>query len=92
MADSLSAIAEAMNQFGPAVTILAALLIMNLFFVWRDYRREDRQQKQIEAMQAVHNETVLPLLTDCTQAIAGCKEVIKQNSTIITGWLNNGSR
>ena len=91
MIDVFSEVAKVMNSFGPTITIVTSLLILNLFFVWRDYRREDRQQRQLEAMQAAHNETILPLLTDCREAIAGCKEVISQNSMLITGWLN-GSR
>jgi hypothetical protein len=91
MIEGLVELASAMNQFGPLLTIVSCLLILTLFFIWRDYRREDRQQKQIEAMQQVHNDTVLPLLTDCREAIAASKEVIAQNSQLITGWLN-GSR
>jgi hypothetical protein len=91
MVDGFLDITKAMNAYGPTITVVAALLILVLFFVWRDYRREDRQQKQIEAMQLVHNETVIPILTDCRECIAACKEVIAQNSQLITGWLN-GSR
>lgn len=92
MADLFSAIAEALNSYGPVIVLLAGLLILNAFFIYRDYRRESHQQRQIEALQKVHNETVLPLLTDCREAIASCKEVIYQNSQIITSWLNHGPR
>ena len=91
MVEGFTELAKVMNQFGPLITIVSCMLVLNLFFVWRDYRREDRQQRQLEAMQRVHNDTVLPLLTDCTEAIASCKEVISHNSALITGWLN-GSR
>lgn len=91
MFEGIAELAEAMNQFGPLITVLACLLVLNLFFVWRDFRREDRQQRQLEAMQESHNDTIMPLLTDCRECIAASKEVIAQNSQLITGWLN-GSR
>jgi len=91
MFDGITEIAKALNTYGPAITVVSALLVLNGFFIWRDYRRESRQQKQIEDLQKVHNETVIPLLTDCREAIAACKEVITQNSRIIERWFN-GSR
>lgn len=78
-------LAEAVNAYGPVSVLLAFLVAMNGCFIWRDYSRERHQQKQLEQLQQVHNEIVLPLLTECKEAIASCKEVIKQNSTIITG-------
>jgi uncharacterized membrane protein YqiK len=92
MVEGLKDLASAIDSYGPVVVLVAVGIIVNLFFVWRDYRREDRQQRQIEAMQLVHNETVLPLLTDCREAIAASKEVIAQNSQLITGWLNGSRR
>lgn len=90
MADAFVELAEALNNYGPVTVLLAGLAAMNGFFIWRDYRREARQQKQLEELQRVHNDIVLPLLSQCKEAIGSCKEVIKQNSTIITGFLQNG--
>lgn len=90
MADVFKAIAEAFNNYGPVAVLLAGLTCMNGFFIWRDFTRERHQQKQLEELQRVHNEIVLPLLKECTEAIASCKEVIKQNSAIITGFLQHG--
>lgn len=85
-------LAKALNDYGPAIVIVTALLILNGFFIWRDYLREMRQQKQLEELQKVHNEVVVPLLTSCREAIASCKEVINQNSQIINNWITNGRR
>lgn len=92
MVDSIVDISEALNNYGPALVITSALLFLNAFFIWKDYRRENRQEKEVEELQRVHNEIVLPLLTECKEAIASCKEVIKQNSQIINSWLSNGRR
>jgi len=90
MADAFLELTEALNSYGPVTVLLAGLALINAFFIWRDYKRESHQQKQLEELQRVHNDIVLPLLTECTEAIGSCKEVIKQNSTIITGFLQNG--
>jgi len=85
MCDALSEMMAAMNDYGPVAVMLVGLATMNGFFIWRDYRREYHQQRQLEELQKVHNDIVLPLLTECKEAIASCREVIQQNSTIILG-------
>jgi hypothetical protein len=90
VADLLTAIAQTLNQYGPVLTIVSCLLLTNGFFILRDWRRETQQREQITALQANHNDIVIPLLTECNHMIAGCQEVIRQNSQIIAGWLNRG--
>jgi len=90
MVETVSLLAEALNQYGPVTALLAGLAGFNAFFIWRDYKREARQQKQLEQLQKVHHDIVIPLLTECKEAVASCKEVIKQNSTIITGFMQHG--
>lgn len=85
-------LAKALNDYGPAIVIVVALLLLNGFFIWRDYLRELRQQKQLEELQKAYNNVVIPLLTSCREAIASCKEVINQNSQIINNWITNGRR
>lgn len=90
MLGAFQEIATVVNAYGPVTALLAGLAIMNAFFVWRDYKREARQQKQLDQWQRVHNDTVIPLLMDCKEAIASSKEVIAQNSMIITGFMQHG--
>jgi len=85
MVDAIAELATAMNQYGPVLTMVASLIVLNGVFMWRDWRREATQQQQIAELHRSHNDIVLPLLTDC-------KEVIAQNSLIITGWLQHGGR
>lgn len=92
MTGDLVDLAKALNDYGPALVVVAGLLMTNGFFIWRDYVREARQQKQLEELQEHHNEVVVPLLTSCREAIASCKEVINQNSQIISNWIANGRR
>lgn len=92
MIDAFLKIAEAMNSYGPVAILLAGLTTINGFFIWRDYKREAHQQKQLEELRRVHDEIVVPLLTECKEAVASCKEVIKQNSVIITGYIQNVRR
>lgn len=89
MWDALNEMMAAMNNYGPVAVMLIGLAMMNGFFVWRDFRRESHQQRQLEELQRVHNDIVLPLLTECKEAIAGCRVVIEQNSTIILGLVKN---
>lgn len=90
MVDAIIDIAQALNEYGPALVVVAVLLVLNGFFIWRDWKREQSQQKQIDKLHEVHNGVVIPLLAECKEAIAGCKEVIAQNSRLIEGWLTHG--
>ena len=90
MADSIIEITKALNDYGPALVVVAALLVLNSFFIWRDYLREARQQNQLDELHKAHNQIVLPLLTECKEAIGACREVIKQNSQIINDWITHG--
>ena len=51
------------KQFGP-------LLIAVIFFLWRDYRREDRLAARIETLEDEQREVLLPLVEHCSTVIA----------------------
>lgn len=92
MTDVLLALVEAIREFGPAAVIMAGLLTVNGFFLYRDWRREERQQKQIDALNQQMRDTIVPLMTECREAITTCKDVIKQNSQIIVELAGRGTR
>lgn len=50
------------KQFGP-------LLIAVIFFLWRDYRREDRLATRIETLEDEQREILLPLVEKCSTVI-----------------------
>ena len=83
MLDAIIEVAEALNNYGPALVVTAVLLVLNGFAFWRDYRREATQQKELDELHRVHNQIVLPLLTECKEAIGACTEVIRQNNELI---------
>ena len=57
------------KQFGP-------LLIAVIFFLWRDYRREDRLATRIETLEDEQREVLLPLVKKCST-------VITQNTVVM---------
>lgn len=89
MLDAFKEIMLALEAHGEVAVILVGLVLMNGFFIWRDYRREAHQQKQLEQLQTVHNDIMVPLLMECKAVIASCRVVIEQNSTIILGLAKN---
>ena len=90
MFDAITDIAKALDQFGPNLVVTAVLIVLNGFFIWRDYRREANQQKQLDELHRVHGKIVLPLLTECKEAIGTCTEVIRQNNQLIQNMAKNG--
>ena len=57
------------KQFGP-------LLVAVVFFIWRDWKREDRLMKRIDKLEDEQRNVILPLVRQCT-------EVIAENTTVM---------
>ena len=51
------------KQFGP-------FFIAVVFFLWRDYRREDRLATRIDTLEDEQREILLPLIEKCSTVIA----------------------
>lgn len=51
------------KQFGP-------FFLAVIFFLWRDYKREDRLAKRIDELENEQRNVVLPLVKDCAAVIA----------------------
>jgi hypothetical protein len=83
MSETILELAKAIDQYGPVLVVTATLLLLNGFFIYRDWSREKLQQKQLDELHKVHNQVVLPLLTECKEAIGACTEVIRQNNQLI---------
>jgi hypothetical protein len=83
MSEMILELAKAIDQYGPVLVVTATLLLLNGFFIYRDWSREKLQQKQLDELHKVHNQVVLPLLTECKEAIGACTEVIRQNNQLI---------
>ncbi len=57
------------KQFGP-------MLVAVVFFIWRDWKREDRLMKRIDKLEDEQRNVILPLVTKCT-------EVISENTAVM---------
>lgn len=62
------------NQWGP---VFGLVIITLVFFLWKDYKRENRLQDRVEALEKEHKEVILPMLEKCVT-------VITQNTEIMT--------
>lgn len=58
LADAL----ELCKQYGP-------MLVVVIFFLWRDYKREDRLTSRIDMLEDEMRKVILPLVTDCSEVI-----------------------
>ena len=73
---SLDDIAWLIKNFG-------LLFIVIVFFVWRDYRREDKLTTRVELLEEEQREVLLPLVEESTKVIAVNMEVIRQNTRVM---------
>lgn len=67
-----------LRDFGPIVGII-------LFFIWRDWKREDKLQERVTRLESYQQETLVKLITDTTQALAQNSEFLKWSGRIIEG-------
>jgi hypothetical protein len=65
-----------LREFGP-------LLGLILFFVWRDWKREDKLAQRIEALEAYQRDTLVDLLRETTVALTNNGECLKWIGRIV---------
>ena len=70
-ASDLSDAIQLIKQFGP-------LLVAVVFFIWRDWKREDRLMKRIEKLEGEQRDVILPLVKECAEVIAKNTAVIAE--------------
>ncbi len=51
------------KQYGP-------FFVAVIFFIWRDWKREDRLSKRINTLEDETRNVLLPLVKDCTSVIS----------------------
>ena len=64
------------QNYGPFVAAV-------VFFIWRDYRREDRLTTQIKELEEEQREIILPLVKNCTEVITRSTQVMEQNTKVM---------
>jgi hypothetical protein len=74
--DALGDLNWLLQNFGP-------LLVAIVFFIWRDYRREDRLSGRIQQLEDEQREVILPLVKESIAVITKNTEVMEQNFKIM---------
>ena len=64
------------QNYGPFVAAV-------VFFIWRDYCREDRLTTRIKELEDEQREVILPLVTNCTEVITKNTQVMEQNVKVM---------
>ena len=64
------------RNFGPFCGII-------IFFIWRDYRREDNLQTRVKELENEQREVILPLVKDCSAIVAKNTLVMEQNIKVM---------
>jgi hypothetical protein len=62
----------AVGEFGDAIEIVkmyGPFLLAVVFFLWRDWKREDRLGTRINQLEDEQREVILPLVKECTAVI-----------------------
>ena len=68
------------NQWGPVFGLVVVTLI---FFLWKDWKRENRLQDRVEALEKEHKEIILPLLEKCVTAITQNTIIMGRVETVV---------
>lgn len=59
------------HDFGPVLGVI-------LFFIWRDWQREDKLQTRVAKLEEYQQGTLLKLVTDTTVALTQNSEFLKR--------------
>ena len=72
-----------LDDLGWLIKNFGLLFIVVVFFVWRDYRREDKLTTRVEQLEKEQSEVLMPLVKESTKVIAINMEVIRQNTKVM---------
>lgn len=59
------------------------LAIAIVFFIWRDYCREDKLSTRIKELEDEQRKVILPLVKNCTEVITKNTQVMEQNVMVM---------
>lgn len=79
----INGLLTALNTYGPTVAIVAALLVVNALFVWREWKREDKHTERIAMLEDKFEKTVTPIVIAYQTLVTDCKNCIMQNTRVI---------
>jgi len=67
---------ELLHDFGPIIGVI-------LFFIWRDWKREDKLQERVTKLETYQQQTLIKLVTDTTAALTQNSEFLKWSGRIL---------
>ena len=70
-----------LNQWGPVFGLVTLTL---MFFLWKDWKRENRLQDRVEALEKDQKEIILPMLEKCTTVIAQNTQMMARVESMIS--------
>jgi len=79
----LFAYLNGITELGWIVRNLGPLVGVIVFFIWRDYRREDKLLTRVEELEDEQREVILPLVKDCSAIVAKNTLVMEQNIKVM---------
>ncbi len=71
------------TELGWVIRNLGPLLGVIVFFIWRDYRREDKLLTRVQELEDEQRKVVLPLVKDCSAIVAKNTLVMEQNIKVM---------
>lgn len=73
-----------LKDFGPLLGVI-------LFFIWRDWKREEGLTERIQALEKYQQETLIKLVKTNTEVIASNTQQLKWMTTVISN-CNSGNK
>jgi hypothetical protein len=67
-----------LRDFGPIIGVI-------LFFIWRDWKREDKLQERVTRLERYQQDTLVKMVQDTTAALTQNTEFLKWSGRIIEG-------
>jgi len=72
-----------LSNFGWLLRTFGPLLVAVIFFIWRDYRREDKLLTRVKELEDEQRQVILPLVQACTEVITRNTEVMERNTVVM---------
>lgn len=79
----LFAYLNGITELGWIIRNLGPLVGVIVFFIWRDYRREDKLLTRVQELEDEQRKVVLPLVKDCSAVVAKNTLVMEQNIKVM---------
>jgi len=71
-----------LKDFGPVLGVI-------LFFIWRDWKREDRMVERITALEEFQSEQLIQLITKTNEVVAHNTQQLKWVAALVQGRHND---